>query len=463
MKKPNILLFLIDDMGWKDLSCYDSGFYETPNIDKLAKDGVRFTDGYATCPVCSPSRASLLTGRYPARIGVTDWIGSKTSGKLIEPPYLHELPHEEYNLAKALKDAGYETWHVGKWHLGGEAFYPQHQGFDVNIGGNSHGMPYKGYFSPWHLPNLKDGEDGEYLTDRLTDEAMKLIDSYAEAENKDSQKPFFLNFWHYAVHTPIQSPKKLVDKYKIKAEKMQLDKVNPYVEGENFPSDQKRHLKVVRRMIQSDPSYAAMIENLDQNIGRVINKLKEKGLYEDTVILFLSDNGGLATAEGSPTCNLPLSEGKGWAYEGGLRVPFIISYPKAFSKNLVSDQVVTLADAYPTLLSLAGSKPPEGITLDGIDITKALKGQPMPERPVFWHYPHYGNQGGVPSAMVRYGAYKLIEEYENDTVSLYKLDSDISERWEISDTEPEVTDKLLKLLHDWQKDAKAKMPIKKQS
>jgi arylsulfatase A-like enzyme len=451
--KPNILLFLIDDMGWRDVGCNGSTFYDTPRIDALARSGVRFTEGYATCPVCSPSRASLLTGQYPARIGVTDWIGSATSGALIEPPYLRQLPLGEYNLARALKDAGYATWHVGKWHLGDEPYWPQHQGFDVNIGGSGAGSPLKsGYFSPWNLQNLDNGYEGEYLTDHLTDKAINLIDTHT------GDTPFFLNFWHYAVHTPIQTPEADIETYRQKAKALHLDGADPFVPGEPFPSDQKRDKNVLRRVVQSDPAYAGMIANLDRNVGRVLDKLAEKGILDDTIVLFLSDNGGLSTSEGSPTCNLPLAEGKGWAYEGGLRIPFIIRYPKAFRCGLVSGETVTLADVFPTLLRWAGGQIPDTTIIDGADITPALQGGALPERPVFWHYPHYGNQGGVPSGMVRLGNYKLIDDYERERIELYRLDTDISERWNIADDCPEIRGRLLRLLNEWRSDTGALMP-----
>ncbi len=321
-QRPNFLFILIDDLGWRDLSCYGSTFYETPNLDRLAAEGMTFTDAYAACPVCSPTRASLLTGRYPARVGVTNYIGGHATGKLIDAPYIRQLPLEEYNLARALKAGGYVTWHVGKWHLGDAPFHPQHQGFDINIGGCHYGHPYKGYFAPWQIEHLPEGPDGEYLTDRLTDEAIRLI------RNHDGSKPFFLNLWHYAVHTPIQAKPEDIERFRRKAEAMGLDKQQALVEGEHFPTDQKRHLRVMRRIIQSDPGYAAMVWNLDWNIGRVLDALRETGQLDNTVVIFTSDNGGLATAEGSPTSNRPLAEGKGWMYDGGTREPLIVRYPR---------------------------------------------------------------------------------------------------------------------------------------
>src|SRR5439155_4235534 len=258
---PNIVFILIDDLGWRDLGCYGSTFYETPNLDRLANEGMRFSNAYSACPVCSPTRASILTGKYPARVGVTDYIGGHARGKLLAAPYVEHLPPEEFNLAKALKEAGYQTWHIGKWHLGGKEFFPEKQGFDANIGGCGFGHPPT-YFSPYKIPTLSDGREGEYLTDRLTGEAIELI-------RKSDGRPFFMNFWHYAVHTPIEAPQKLVEKYNAKAKRLGLDKINALEEGEAFPTIETKDKRVTRRRLQSDPVYAAMVENLDTNVGRL--------------------------------------------------------------------------------------------------------------------------------------------------------------------------------------------------
>ena len=295
--RPNILFFLIDDLGCRDLGCYGSSFYETPRLDRLAAEGTRFTRAYASCPVCSPTRASILSGQYPARVGMTHYIGGRDEGQLASVPYLHYLPLEQKSLASALREGGYQTWHVGKWHLGDEAFYPEHHGFDRNIGGCGWGAPQKGYFSPWDLPNLENQADGTYLTDHLTDRAIELI------RERDPDKPFFLNFSHYAVHTPIQAPPQLVEKYRAKARRLKLDRIPSHVEGEYFPCLHKSDQRLQRRVLQSDAAYAAMLENLDHNIGRVLDALEAAGLTEDTLVCFTSDNGGLSTAEGAPTCN----------------------------------------------------------------------------------------------------------------------------------------------------------------
>ncbi|MFO7871711.1 MAG: sulfatase [Kiritimatiellia bacterium] len=296
MSKPNIILILIDDMGWRDISCCGSEFYETPNIDRLAREGMTFTDGYASCPVCSPTRASIMTGRYPARLGVTDWIDwmgavHPRRGRVIDVPYIKHLPLEEKTVAGALRDAGYSTWHIGKWHLGGEPYWPEKHGFDVNVAGCEWGLPVGGYFSPYSMPNLEDGPEGEYLTDRLTDEAIRLV-------RENGEKPFFMYMSHYVVHGPIQTPRKYVEKYEKKARELGLDKVKTYEQGEPMPYEHDGGRKVVRRLVQSDAAYAGMIENLDENVGRLFAALEEAGKTDNTLIIFTSDNGGLATSEG---------------------------------------------------------------------------------------------------------------------------------------------------------------------
>lgn len=449
-------MILIDDMGWKDLSACGSTFYESPNIDALMQSGMSFDNAYASCPVCSPSRASILTGKYPATVGVTDWIDTSgechpVKGYLIDAPYIKHLPKEEYNIARCFKDNGYNTFHVGKWHLGTEEYYPQHQGFDVNIAGCHLGHPHHGYFSPYMIENLEDGPDGEYLTDRLTDEAIKLIE-------KSGDTPFFMNLWHYTVHMPAQAKEEDIRYFEDKARRMHLDKVNPFVEGENYPIEIKRNMKVRRRVIQSDAVYAAMIKNLDWNIGRLIQALKDLGKLDDTIIVFTSDNGGLATAEGSPTCNFPAREGKGWMYEGGTRVPLSISYPAIVRKNTHTQVVTTSPDLYPTLLEMAGLHLQPQQHVDGISLLPALSEKDMEQRPVFWHYPHYGNQGGTPGSSVRYGKWKLIEFFEDMHTELYDLENDPSEARNLAEINPDKRDELRQLLHNWRESICAKIP-----
>lgn len=452
-KQPNIVFILIDDMGWKDLSCYGSEFYETPNIDKLAAEGMRFTDAYAACPVCSPTRASMMSGKYPARVGVTDWIGAHARGRLIDAPYIDHLPLEEKSLAKALKEGGYNTWHVGKWHLGKKEYYPDKHGFDINIGGCHFGHPWHGYFSPYHIENLSDGPEGEYLTDRLTDEAIGLI-------KNNKNKPFFLNLWHYTVHTPIQAKEKDVEYFKKKAEILGLDKVLAIEEGENYPCCHKKNQRVQRRVVQSDPEYAAMIYNLDWNIGRLLQSIEEAGQAENTVIFFTSDNGGLTTSEGSPTCNAPLSEGKGWMYEGGVREPLIVKWPGRIAPSSICSEPVTTPDFYPTILEMGDlSLIPEQHT-DGVSFMAALLGDQNFERgPIYWHYPHYGNQGGTPGSSVRKGDYKLIEFFEDGRLELYNLRGDIEEEKNLAKDMPELAEEMHQLLIKWREDVEAKIPL----
>ena len=457
MQQPNIVFIFMDDMGWRDLGCSGSTFYETPNIDQMCREGMRFDCAYAACPVCSPSRASFLSGQYPARIGVTDWIDESGTfhplrGKLIDAPYLKHMPENTITVAERLKNAGYQTWHVGKWHLGGGNYLPENFGFDLNIGGCEWGHPSYGYFSPYHIPTLEDGPEGEYLTDRLTDEAIELI------RKAPDDKPFFLNFCHYAVHNPIQAKPEDILKFQEKASRMRLDRTEALIEGEHFHTINKKDQCVKRRIVQSDPNYAAMIWNLDWNIGRLRNALEQEGHGRDTIVIFTSDNGGLSTSEGSPTCNFPAAEGKGWMYEGGTLVPAWVWWPGHVAAGRSCAVPINTPDFYPTLLDVAGLAPEEGQVCDGISILPLLQGKEIPERPVFWHYPHYGNQGGTPGGSVRLGKYKLIEFYEDGKTVLFNLEQDISESRDVSEEEPEIASRLKKMLHDWRQSTGAVMP-----
>ena len=457
MTQPNIILLLMDDLGWRDLTCYGSTFYETPHLDRLAARGMRFTDAYAACPVCSPTRASLLTGKYPATVGVTDWIDwfggmHPLRGKLVDVPYLKQLPLSECCLARALREGGYQTWHVGKWHLGGPETYPERHGFEVNIGGCEWGSPWHGYFSPWKIPTLPDGPPDEYLTDRITDEAIRLV------RTRDA-RPFFLNLWHYAVHIPIQAPSALVEKYTAKAHALGLDTQQVIEEGEFFPTEDKKHRRVQRRLIQSDPVYAAMIENLDSNIGRLLAAVEETGATEQTMVIFTSDNGGTATAEGSPTSNRPLNEGKGWMYEGGTREPLLVAWPGVVAPGSVCTAPVTSPDFYPTLLEVAGLPARPAQHVDGISFLPALRGAASFDRgPLFWHYPHYGNQGGTPGSSIRQGDYKLIEFFEDGRLALYNLRDDIGETHNLAAAQPDITRELHAKLVAWRASVEAKIP-----
>ncbi|GMV79484.1 MAG: sulfatase [Planctomycetota bacterium] len=454
--RPNLIFILMDDLGWKDLGCYGSEFYETPNLDRLAKKSVRFTDAYAACPVSSPSRASIMTGKYPARVGVTDWINwsggtHPCKGRLIDAPYLNHLPLTETSLARALKEGGYRTWHVGKWHLGGPDHYPDRHGFDVNIGGSPRGCP-KTYFSPWNIENLTNGPEGEYLDDRITTEAINLIE-------KNDGTPFFLNLWYYLVHTPIMGKPELVEKYKRKAIDLGLDKLPTFADGGPHPTEHKKHINIKRRLLQSDPGYAAMVETMDTNIGRLLDTLERTKQLEKTVIVFTSDNGGLSTSESSPTCNAPLCEGKGWMYEGGTREPLLIHAPGIARAGSVCDVPVSSPDFYPTLLELAGLDPLPEQHVDGESLVSLLKGSGGLQREaLYWHYPHYGNQGGRPGASIRAGDWKLIEFFEDDRVELYNLREDISESRDLAAAQPERAHALRRKLHAWQESVSALRP-----
>jgi len=456
--RPNVVCIVADDLGWRDLGCQGSPFYETPRIDRLAREGTRFTDAYASCPVCSPTRASLMTGRYPASVGITNYIPGEARGKLVEPDYEHALPAEETTLATALDGAGYATWHVGKWHLGGadRDSLPTDHGFGTNVAGCEWGMPSNGYFSPWEIPTLEDPErDGQYLPDRLAGAAVDLI------EDHDGDRPFFLNYCPYLVHTPLQAPDPAVQRYRRKRASLGLnDSDAPGTEveiGGRFPTEHKRDGRIRRRRIQGHPTYAAMVEALDRCVGRVVDALERTGRLEETVIVFTSDNGGLATAEGSPTTNRPLAEGKGWMQEGGNRVPLLVRWPGVTDGPALCETPVTTPDLYPTLLDAAGVPVPDQ-PVEGTGLRPALAGDGLDREAIFWHYPHYGNQGGTPAAAVRTDGWKLIEFYEDGGLELYHLETDLRERRDLAAHRPEMRDALHERLREWRASVDARLP-----
>ena len=366
-KPKNIVFFLADDLGWRDLGCFGSSFYETPHLDSLADGGMKFTAAYAACQVCSPTRASILTGKYPQRVGVTDYIGAagpdrwKRNTKLLPAPYTRQLDHEHDTLAEVLKGAGYATFFGGKWHLGGEEFWPEHQGFDVNMGGIDRGGPYGGkkYFSPYGNPRLPDGPDGEHLPDRLASEACKFLET-----NKDKPVLIYLSF--YSVHTPLISREDLKKKYAAKKTKLGLEA--------KWGEEGSRKV----RLVQEHAVYAGMVEAMDLAVGKVLAKLDELGIAEDTAVVFTSDNGGLSTSEGHPTSNLPLRGGKGWMYEGGIREPTIVRIPGVTEPGSNCDQYIISTDYFPTLLEFAGVKHPGKV--DGKSFMPALRGEAMDRR-----------------------------------------------------------------------------------
>lgn len=433
---------LADDLGWADLGCYGSRFHETPNLDRLAAEGMRFTDAYASCNCCSPTRASILTGKYPARLHVTDWIPGTSYpwAKLRPPVWRQELPLEERTLAEALQSAGYATAAVGKWHLGREPFAPQRQGFELNVAGNQSGAPGS-YFWPYahddpskakayHGGPVPDvfagGLPGEYLTDRLTDEALKFIE-----HSRD--RPFFLYLAHYAVHTPLQGKPELIEKYRGK-----IKPGNP----------------------QNNATYAAMLESLDQSVGRLQEKLASLGIDDRTLVIFTSDNGGYIGYGGAPgaTSNAPLRLGKGSCYEGGHRVPLIVRWPGVVKPGSVCNAPVVSADLYPTILPLAGAAgdAAHNSQVDGVDLAPLLKQTGKPARDaIYWHYPHYNVAPQSPYAAIRQGDYKLIEFDEDRRGELYNLKDDLSETTDLAGKMPELAATLREKLARWRNDVGA--------
>ena len=427
-EKPNIVFFLVDDLGQRDLGCFGSTFYETPNLDQLAKEGAQFTNAYAACPVCSPTRASIQTGKYPQRTGITDYIGSpltpdgwKRNTRLLPAAYKDRLALEEITLAEALKGGGYATFFAGKWHLGPEGWYPENQGYDINKGGIERGGPYGPgkYFTPYGNPRLEDGPPGEHLPDRLATETMKFIEA-------NKERPFFAFFSFYDVHTPLQARKDLEAKYEAKRKQLGLEP--------KFGREEPRDV----RLVQEHAVYAGMVEAMDQAVGKVLHKLDELGLREKTLIIFTSDNGGLSTSEGSPTSNLPLRGGKGWLYEGGIREPLLIRWPGVTKAGSVVDEPVVSPDYYPTLLDAADIKMPAGHPHEGISLEPLLRSGAKPElRTLYWHYPHYGNQGGAPGTAVRRGEWKLIHWFEQDRYELFNLALDLGEQKNVAAENPD--------------------------
>jgi arylsulfatase A-like enzyme len=446
--QPNIVFVLADDLGQRDLGCYGSTFYETPHLDGMARDGARFTDAYAACPVCSPTRASIMTGQWPQRTGITDYIGApirpeqwKRNTKLLPATYTDRLALDAPTLAKALKGAGYATFFAGKWHLGPEGWWPENQGFDVNMGGIDRGGPYGGnkYFSPYGNPRLPDGPPGEHLPDRLAAETAKFIEA-------NRRGPFFAYLSFYSVHTPLMARDDLREKYEAKRRRLGLEA--------QWGREDTRDV----RLVQEHAVYAGMVEALDLAVGKVLAKLDELGLRENTLVMFTSDNGGLSTSEGWPTSNLPWRGGKGWMYEGGIREPLLVRWPGVVEAGSVVGAPVSSPDYFPTLLEAAGVPPRPGQVLDGVSLMPLFRGGTLPERALFWHYPHYGNQGGAPSAAVRRGDWKLIEWYEDQRIELFHLADDPGERADRAARETARAEALRDELHAWQRQVSARFP-----
>lgn len=444
----NFVFFLVDDLGWADVGCFGSTFYETPNIDALRASGMKFTQGYAACPVCSPTRASIMTGRHPVRVDITDWIPGQKVGRNQGAKFQHiedrdNLALEEVTLAEALKAQGYQTFFAGKWHLGAEGHLPTDQGFDVNIGGNNAGSPPGGYYGPWKNPNLTANFEGEYLTERLTEECVRFL------ETRNADQPFLLYLAFYNVHTPITPYKKRIDHYLAKAKEQFPDATakQPEHEGQS-------------RLRQDHPEYASMVAAVDDSVGAVLKKLEELKLDQNTAVVFFSDNGGLCTQKViGPTSNLPLRSGKGWLYEGGVREPAIIRAPGITSPGSTCETPIVSMDFFPTLLELAGLPLLPDRHIDGVSLLPLLKGGNLPARTFYWHYPHYHGSTWKPGASIREGDWKLIEFYHDDQVELYNLKDDPGEQKDQSETQAEKTQELRGKLAAWQKKLNAKMPV----
>lgn len=496
-EKLNVIFFLVDDMGWKDVGYAGSKFYETPHIDHFAKEGVRFTQAYAACHVCSPSRASILTGEYPARLHLTDWLpgrGEFPFQKLKNAEKVQHLPYDQPTLPKVLKENGYRTALIGKWHLGEDSASTLRQGFDLHIPDYNRGWATT-YFSPYGMKGLEGGPKGEYLTDRLTSEALKFIE-----QNKDN--PFFLYISHFAVHDPLHGKPDLVEKYEKKLKSMEQQQGPSYIlEGnpdtpdpssreelnallndkryESFTNLPDRTVKI--KQYQDNPQFAAMVETVDESLGCVLSKLKNLGLTDKTIVIFFSDNGGMSAANfNNPkavipvddlnnafsTSNLPLRGGKGWLYEGGIREPMIIKWPNEDQPGTVCNVPVISTDFYPTILNMLGIPFPQGQhNQDGMSIVPLLKNEQetakkkIEKRAMYWHFPQYSNHGQQsPGGAVRYGDYKLIEYYEHNTVQLFDIKNDPGEQHDLAQLKPARIKELTKMLHTWLTSVNANMP-----
>ena len=430
VKTPNIIFVLIDDMGWTDLGCFGSKFYETPNIDRLCAQGMKFTDAYAACTVCSPTRAAVMTGKYPARLHITDWIAGheRPFARLRIPDWQKHLPLEEKTIAEQLKARGYSTACIGKWHLGDEEFFPEKQGFDFNFGGCAVGAP-RSYFPPYGVPAIKDEHPGQMLSDRLTDETLKFIES-------NKERPFFIYLAHYAVHTPIGGKPEVIEKYK---------------------------KKDAAGLKQNNPVYAALVESVDDSIGRVMARLAELKLDQNTVIFFTSDNGGLygtvrnGVWNKGPTDNSPLRWGKGSAYEGGVRVPLIVKWPGVTQAGSVCATPVISVDHFPTMTAMAGADASPAV--DGESLVSLLKGNgPLKRDAIYWHYPHYHPGSATPYSAVRAGDWRLIEFFEDNHIELYNLKDDVGEQRDLASKMPEKAAELRKKLQAWRESVGAQLP-----
>lgn len=450
---PNILFILVDDLGWMDTGFNNPDtFYDTPNLDRLAKKSLVFTSAYTTSSVSSPTRASIMTGKYPARLGITDFSGARTPESAVSRPnYRHPLlparfkrkvELEETTVAEALKENGYSTFFAGKWAIGPQGYWPENQGFDVNKGGWTIGAPQTGkkYFSPYDNPRLENGPDGEHLPDRLASETIDFISSNGPA-------PFFAYLSFYSVHTPLMTRDDLRQKYEARVSSAPAD---------SFVSEGSRRT----RMVQNNPVYAGMVESVDLAVGRVLRSLERLGLSENTIIIFYSDNGGLSTSEGHPTSNYPLRAGKGWLFEGGVRVPMFIHWPGVTDAGGETDQRITSTDFFPTILDLVGADQMPLQHTDGVSFVTTLERGRTNSRNLFWHYPHYSHQGGTPSSSILSDDFKYIEYYENKEAELFNIREDIGESTNLIQVQPGVATTMKMQLDAWLRDVKAVYPTR---
>ena len=454
-KRTNIIFFLIDDLGWSDLGCYGSKYHLTPNIDKLAASGIRFTQAYSASPVCSPTRSAVMTGKNPARLGITDWIGASQKFRiLVTPKNVKALPQNEVTFAEFLKKSGYATAYFGKWHLGADdKDHPSSQGFEYHRGVNRAGSPGS-YHYPFKrnknktatdVPDFDSADKDSYLTDLLAEEASEFIE-------KKKDVPFLLMLSHYSVHTPIQARKNDSIRFKDRMKDIELSsKVT--IKKERYGNT---------RMTQNNPDFAAMVESVDRSVGKVLGKLEELKIKDNTLVIFTSDNGGLSTLQNgrrpAPTSCLPLRAGKGWLYEGGIRVPAILAWPGVIDEGITIDEPIISTDFYPTILTAAGIKLDPSQHQDGLDLNVIFRDEGLPPRTLFWHYPHYHGSGNRPSSAIRKGNYKLIRWHEDGSEEMFNISKDISETIDIGSDQSAKREELSKDLSEWIKSSGARLP-----
>ena len=454
-KRPNIIFFLIDDLGWSDLACYGSKYHLTPNIDRLAASGIRFTQAYSASPVCSPTRSAVMTGKNPARLGITDWIGASQKFRvLVTPKNVKALPQNELTFAESLNKSGYATAYFGKWHLGADdKDHPRSQGFKYHRGVNRAGSPGSYYYpfkrnknsTATDVPDFDSADKDSYLTDLLAEEASKFIEKKKDA-------PFLLMLSHYSVHTPIQARENDSIRFKDRMKDTGLSsKVT--IKKERYGNT---------RMTQNNPDYAAMVESVDRSVGKVLGKLEELKIKDNTLVIFTSDNGGLSTLQNgrrpAPTSCWPLRAGKGWLYEGGIRVPAILAWPGVIDEGITIDVPIISTDFYPTILTAAGIKLDPSQHQDGLDLNSIFRNEGLPNRTLFWHYPHYHGSGNRPSSAIRKGNYKLIRWHEDGSEEMFDIAKDISEKTDITQDQPAKREELSKALSQWIESTDSRMP-----